>query len=101
MNLSERTAPRIQLLLEAAPDPSRSRACLDRLRAEAPAQFERVAHSPSALRCAITLFSYSRFLSDSVLQDPECILRVANSGSFHRVLSVEDYQDRLAEFLRD
>jgi glutamate-ammonia-ligase adenylyltransferase len=36
-----------------------------------------------------------------VLQDPECILRVANSGSFHRVLSVEEYQDRLAEFLGD
>ena len=91
----------LNLLLEGAPDPTRSRACLDRLRSESPAQFERVANSPAALRCAVSLFSYSHFLSDSVLQDPDCILRVANSGSFHRVLSVEDYQDRLAEFLGD
>jgi glutamate-ammonia-ligase adenylyltransferase len=91
----------VELLLQGVPDPARSRACLEHLRAEAPAQFERVATSPAALRCAVSLFSYSRFLSDSVLQEPECILRVANSGSFHRVLSVEDYQDRLAEFLGD
>jgi glutamate-ammonia-ligase adenylyltransferase len=101
MKASDQTSARIGLLLQGAPDSARSRACLERLRTEAPGQFERVANSPAALRCAVSLFSFSRFLSDSVLQDPECILRVANSGSFHRVLTVEDYQDRLAEFLGD
>jgi glutamate-ammonia-ligase adenylyltransferase len=101
MKLSERMAGRVELLLRGTPDAERSRSYLERLRAQAPAQFERVANSPAALRCAISLFSYSHFLSDVVLNDPECILRVASSGSFHRVLSVEDYQDRLAEFLGD
>jgi glutamate-ammonia-ligase adenylyltransferase len=101
MKISDRMAARVELRLRGAPDPARSRACLERLWAESPAQFERVANSPAALRCAVSLFSFSHFLSDSVMQDPECILRVANSGSFHRLLSVEDYQDRLAEFLGD
>ncbi|HJZ99169.1 MAG TPA: hypothetical protein VKE70_21815 [Candidatus Solibacter sp.] len=90
---------RIEPLLEGAPDRARSRACLERLRSEAPTQFERIVISPAALRGAVTLFSYSRFLSDSVLQDPSCIVRVANSRSFQRVLTVEDYRERLAEFL--
>src|SRR6516165_1545534 len=90
---------RIELLLKTMPDPAGAQAYLHRLRLEAPSAFERVTSSPAALRCAVTLFSYSRFLSDSVLQNPERILQVANSGSFDRVLSVDDYQERLAEFL--
>jgi glutamate-ammonia-ligase adenylyltransferase len=99
MKLPERIAARIELLLATAPDPESSRVFLERMRAEAPSAFDRIASSPAALRCAVSLSSCSRFLSDSVLQNPERILRVANSGSFYRVLTVEDYQDRLAEFL--
>ena len=99
MKLPERIAARIELLLRTMPDPAGAQAYLHRLRLEAPSAFERVTSSPAALRCAVTLFSYSRFLSDSVLQNPERILQVANSGSFDRVLSVDDYQERLAEFL--
>jgi glutamine synthetase adenylyltransferase len=45
------------------------------------------------------VFSYSRFLSDAVLRRPERILQVANSGSFYRVLTVEEYEERLYDFL--
>src|SRR5215471_998177 len=92
---------KIDLLLESVPDRRGSRTFLDRLRAEAPEAFERIANSPTALQYAIYLSSYSRFLTDSVLRDPERILQVANSTSFHRVLSVEDYQARLQKFLGD
>jgi len=99
MKLPERIAARIDLLLAAVPDGQASRVFLERLRAEAPSAFDRVVSSPAALKCAVYLSSYSRFLADSVLQSPERLLQVATSGSFYRVLRVEDYQERLAEFL--
>jgi len=97
--LPERISTRIQLLLSSAPEPETSIRYLERLRAESASAFDRVASSPAALRCAIATFSYSRFLSDAVLRSPERILQVANSGSFYRVLTVEDYELRLLDFL--
>ena len=101
MKLPERIAARVELLLAKVPDPAGARVFLQRLQTESPAGFERVASSPAALRCAVNLFSYSHFLSESILQNPERILQVAHSGSFYRVLTAEDYQERLAEFLNE
>src|SRR5215469_1709289 len=95
----ERVAARIQLLLNSVPDPTTAARYLERLRLEAPSAFDRIASSPAALRCAVNLFSFSRFLSDAVLRNPERILQVANSGSFYRVLTVEEYEERLYDFL--
>jgi glutamate-ammonia-ligase adenylyltransferase len=95
----ERVATRIHLLLASVPDPQSASRYLDRLRKEAPSAFDRVTSSPAALRCAVNLFSYSAFLSDAVLRNPEIILQVANSGSLYRVLTVEEYEDRLFDFL--
>ncbi|MBZ5728067.1 MAG: glutamine-synthetase adenylyltransferase [Acidobacteriia bacterium] len=96
--LPERIAGRIQLLLASVPDPETAARYLERLRQDSPAVFERIASSPAALRSAVTLFSYSRFLSEAVLKNPERILQVANSGSFYRVLTVEEYRERLVDF---
>jgi glutamate-ammonia-ligase adenylyltransferase len=97
--LPERIAARIQRLLATAPSAETSLRYLNRLRQEAPTAFDRVASSPAALRCAVSVFSYSSFLSQAVLQNPERILQVANSGSFYRVLTAEDYELRLLDFL--
>jgi hypothetical protein len=97
--LPERIARRIQLLLASAPDPQAVERYLDRLHQESPSAFERITSSPAALRCAVNVFSYSRFLSDAVLKKPERILEVSGSGSFYRVLSVEGYEERLFDFL--
>ena len=94
----ERIAARIQLLLAAAPDPDTAVHFLERLRQESPPAFDRISSSPAALRAAVNLFSYSNFLSEAVLKSPERILEVADSGSFHRVLTVEEYAERLFEF---
>ena len=51
------------------------------------------------MRCAVSIFSYSRFLSESVLRDPERLLHVAESRSFYRVLTLENYRERLYSFL--
>jgi glutamate-ammonia-ligase adenylyltransferase len=95
----ERVAARIQLLLASVPDPETATRYLERLQQEAPSAFDRVTSSPAALRCAVNLFSYSAFLSDAVLKNPERILQVANSGNFYRVLTVEEYEERLFDFL--
>src|ERR1035438_5136410 len=97
--LPERVAARIHMLLAATPNPQAAARLLERLRQDSPSAFDRIASSPAALRSAVNLFSYSQFLSETVLQNPERILRVANSGSFYRVLSAEEYAQRLAEFL--
>src|ERR1051326_8288018 len=86
----ERIAERIHLLLESSPDPRTATHFLERLRQESPSGFDRICNSPASLRCAVNLFSYSTFLSETVLQTPERILEVANSGSFYRVLTVEE-----------
>src|SRR5437016_13926443 len=97
--LPERIATRIQLLLASVPDADCATHFLGRLRHESPSAFDRITSSPAALRCAVNLFSYSRFLSESVLRNPERILQVANSGSFYRVLTAEDYVERRLDFL--
>src|SRR5579884_2757581 len=97
--LPERIGRRIQMLLASAPDPEVVQRYLDRLRQEAPSAFDRIASSAAALRCAVNVFSYSRFLSDAVLQKPERILEVSASGSFYRALSAEAYEERLFDFL--
>jgi glutamine synthetase adenylyltransferase len=99
VGMPERIAARIQMLLASVPDPDTSIRCLERLRHDAPSAFERITSSPAALRCAVNIFSYSHFLTESVLQNPERILQVANSGSLYRVLAVEEYEERLFDFL--
>ena len=97
--LSDRIAGRIRQLTASLPDPEAARHYLESLRQEAPAGYDRIVNSPAALRCAVTVFAYSRFLSESVVRDPERLLTVANSGTFYRALSVDDYRDRLIRFL--
>ena len=97
--LPERIAVRIHRLLASSADPAAAKRCLERLLQESPSAFDRIASSPAALLCAVNVFTYSRFLSDTVLKNPERLLQVANSGSFYRVLSAEEYEERLFDFL--
>jgi glutamate-ammonia-ligase adenylyltransferase len=99
--LPERIAARIELLLAGAPDPDKALLYLDRLRQESSSAFSRIVSSPAALRCAMGVFSYSRFLSDAAMRAPERILQVAGSGSFYRALTAEEFAERLCEFLGD
>jgi [glutamine synthetase] adenylyltransferase / [glutamine synthetase]-adenylyl-L-tyrosine phosphorylase len=97
--LPEGIQERIRLLLASAPDPDHSLFFLERLKQEAPAAFDRILSSVTALRYLITLASYSNFLSEAVLRRPEYLLEVVASSELHRVLSSEELADRLVEFL--
>jgi glutamate-ammonia-ligase adenylyltransferase len=95
----ERVAARIRLLLASVPDPQAAARYLERLGQASPSAFDRITSSPAALQSAANIFAYSAFLSDAVLKNPEQILQVASSGNFYRVLSVEQYEERLYDFL--
>src|SRR5262249_35181842 len=97
--IPERILTRIEILLAAAPDPDEALHYLERLHEEAPAAFDRITSSPNALRLLITTFSYSRFLSEAILRRPEYILQLSASGSLHRLLTAEELEDQLLEFL--
>ena len=97
--LPQHVATRIQRLLAAAPDQDAAMRFLERLRLESPSAFDRICNSSAALEWAVSLFSYSTFLSEAVLKSPERLLDVASSGSFYRVHTVEEYEERFFEFL--
>jgi len=97
--LPERVLARIEHLLAAGPDPDTALASLERFRRENPGAFDRVASSPAALQYLVAVFSYSRFLSEAVVRFPESILKLASSGHLYRVLSADEYRERLVEFL--
>ena len=86
-------------LTAAAPNPASARDFLERLRQLFPSAYRRIVATPAALRCAVSLFSYSRFLSEAVLRDPERLLHVAASPTFNSVLTLENYRERLYSFL--
>src|ERR1039458_7316870 len=93
--IPERIRARIQSLLASVPDPDEALHFLERLRQDCPAAFNRIASSPAALRCLITTFSYSRFLSEAVLQHPEWLLQAADPGDLHRMLAAEEFAGRV------
>jgi glutamate-ammonia-ligase adenylyltransferase len=89
---------RIELLLASSPDRETAARFLRRLRGENPAAFDTIAHSGAALRGAVAIFSYSAFLSESVLRDPERVLDVVTSNRFYRVVTVDEYEQMLEAF---
>ena len=98
--LPERIAARIQLLLASVPDPDAAALHLERLRQRIP--FRLRPHRQLAGRAALrrsTSSPTARFSPRPCCKNPERILQVANSGSFYRVLSAEEYEERLFEFL--
>src|SRR5579871_5771946 len=89
---------RIHFLLASVPDPDEALHFLERLRQDSAAAFDRLASSPAALRCLITIFSYSSFLAETILQRPDWLLQVASSGDLNRMLSAEEFVARLQQF---
>jgi len=97
--LPEAMAARIQVLLASVPDPDQALHYLERLRVENHPGFDRIVNSPAALGYLITVFSFSNFLSETVLRHPEWLLQLTTAGDMHRVLSAEEYAERLAAFV--
>ena len=86
---------RLTALQRHTVDPAVASRYLARLREEKPAAFEYLTQSETHLPYLLAVFSYSRFLSDEVVAKPEWIESVVHAGELQRVLSAEEYQERL------
>ncbi len=89
----------VSALLHSLPDPALSIHFLDRLVTEAPDAAARIASDRDALRYALTIFSYSRFLADAVIGRPEWLLEIAAARDLHRGFLGEQYEDLLVASL--
>ncbi len=89
----------VKALLPLLPNPDDSVHFLNRLMEEAPAAAHRFWNDSTALRYALTIFSYSRFLSDAVIRYPEWLLEIAAARNLHRGFLEEEYEQQLMTLL--
>ncbi len=98
-SLSSAAAASVSALLPSLPNPEGSLHFLNRLISEKPEAARQIAEDPAALRYALTIFSWSRFLSDSVIRYPEWLIEIASARELHRGLLAEEYEELLARSL--
>ncbi len=97
--IGEAALSRIQALLAASPDPDQALHFLERLRAQSPTAFEEISNVPATLRYVVAIFSYSTFLSEALLRYPEWAMELATADDLDRVLTKEEFSERLVRFL--
>lgn len=89
----------VSALLPSLPNPDDAIHFLNRLVAHSPDQARTITDDRRALRYALTVFSYSRFLADTVLRFPEWLIDIALAGDLHRGFLAEQYEDLLTASL--
>jgi len=90
---------RIGVLLNSAPDPDVVSRYLHQFWRENPNAFLRIASQVTTLRYLMAVFSYSAFLSEAVLKNPQWLEDLGRSGDMHRVLMAEEYETRLRQLI--
>ncbi|HVW11497.1 MAG TPA: hypothetical protein VHC90_23085 [Bryobacteraceae bacterium] len=89
----------VQALLHSLPNRDDAVHYLKRLITEAPDAAEAISGNLIALRYAMHVFSWSRFLSESVINHPEWLMEIADARDLHRGFLAEDYEDALERSL--
>ncbi|MCL5288466.1 MAG: hypothetical protein M1453_10795, partial [Acidobacteria bacterium] len=89
-------------LLAQVPDPDGALNFLERyVRGAAEAVHDYVSRNPAALHYLLVIFSYSRFLSETLVQQPELILWLHRTGpreNLERVKTPEELHEEFARF---
>jgi glutamate-ammonia-ligase adenylyltransferase len=89
-------------LLAQSPDPDAALNYLERFSQAAPDELLRyISRHPPALHHLLVVFGFSRFLSETLIQEPELIRwlhRAGPQGSIERTKSPEDLQEEFARF---
>jgi len=93
--LPETAQRRLEVILRGCADPDGAVHYLSSLRAEQPSAFHRMMRAPNALQFLVAVFSHSRFLSEDVLRNPEWLESLPQSGDLYRVISAEEYEQRI------
>src|SRR5579884_1615520 len=96
--LDEQTAAQIESLLTASPDPDRVLTNLAAFVERWPDCFRDAVDSPSGLQYLTTVFGYSRFLSEELLQHPGWLESI---DDVERVRSAAEYAEQLWRVLRN
>ncbi len=95
--LSPAAARRVSALLPSLPNPDDAVHFLNRLIAEAPTAAAVITEDAAALRYALTVFSWSHFLSDSIIRFPEWLIEIAVARDLHRGFLAEQYEELLED----
>src|ERR1019366_7338859 len=95
--VSSEVLQRIGVLLDSAPDPDTVARYLDQFWRENPNAFLRIGGQVTTLRYLVAVFSYSSFLSEAVLKNPQWLEQLGRGGDMHRVLMAEEYETRLRQ----
>jgi glutamate-ammonia-ligase adenylyltransferase len=90
---------RLVLLMSGSPDPDQALLNLSRLLERYPDSFQRFTGPPMALPILVAVFSHSQFLSDEILKAPEWIEDLSEADDLHRVLTADEYLERLEHTL--
>ena len=85
----------MRYLLAASADPDGALHGLESLYISNPGTFRFFVQSPVTLQYLVTVFSYSRFLSEEIIQHPEWLDELAREEAIDRVLLTEDLEDKL------
>ncbi len=96
LGLPEPEQDRLKVFLASAADPDAAIHYLVSLRQQQADAFARLVQTPSALKYFITTASFSRFLSEEILQHPEWLEEVSGMS---RALTASEYKKRLGKFL--
>jgi len=86
----------VEDLLALSINEDRANRYLDEFSARHPDILETLRQDPERLERLLTIFNFSRFLSEELLRRPDWILAV---NDVHRPFSASDYKQRLASFL--
>ncbi len=97
--LSSAAVRSVTALLPSLPNPDDAVHFLNRLSSEAPDAARRISEDARALRYALTIFSYSHFLADTVIRYPQWLIEIAKAADLHRGFLAEQYEELLEQSL--
>ncbi len=97
LGLSDPEQDQLKVLLASAADPDAAIHYLVSLKQHQPDAFTRLMQTPSVLKYLITVASFSRFLSEEILQNPAWLEEV---GGMSRALTASEYKKRLGRFIK-
>jgi glutamate-ammonia-ligase adenylyltransferase len=85
----------LEILLSESPDPAGALLRLERLCESHPGDFQQIAYMPLGLQSLVSVFAYSQFLSEAILQHPDWILGILESGWLHRMRTQPEIEAEL------
>ena len=97
LGLSTEEQDQVKVLLASAADADAAIHYLVSLKQKQPDAFSRLVQTPALLKYLIAVASFSRFLSEELLQNPQWLEEIAGMS---RVLTAAEYKKRLGKFLK-